>query len=304
VSTNTGGIKTYMVTDDRLSVLIIAADYVATIAIAVTAIAIDNYLVTFLAIALIAGRQVAFLNLLHSAAHYSLFSNRKTNDRVDLMFGYLIFDAVRPYRSYHLLHHRQFNRKDPDRFDYLVDRLQAHDSGALRRTWEAILKPLLGVDGLGFVRFTIEQAQENPWWTLRLAVYWTVLVAGFWWMGWLRYLVIYWIFPMVWLYPVFYNWGELSDHFAVKDDTRNQQGFFYSLFLKGHELYHATHHRYPRIPFYRVKAATRFLNAQGEEFEETRGVIDFIRILYKRKRDVEAVPSEPAQLIEAQVPAG
>lgn len=281
-STKGVDIKPFMVVDDRISALIIAADYVVTIAIAVAAIMVGHPLVTLLAMALIAGRQVAFLNLLHAAAHHSLFSTKRANDRVDLILGYLIFDAVRPYRSYHLLHHRSFNRKDPDRFEYLEERLQGHDDGPWRRTWEVVIKPLLGSDGMSFIRCTVEQARENPWWTLRLAVYWTVVVAVFWWAGWLVYLLLYWIIPLLWLYPVFYNWGELTDHYAVNEDARNQQGFFYSLFIKGHEMYHAVHHRYPRIPFYRIKAASRHLSSAGETFEETRGPLDFVRILYRR----------------------
>lgn len=278
-----GDIKPFMVIDDRLSAAVIVAEYVVTIAIIVAAIMIGNPIVSLIAMALVAGRQVAFLNLLHAAAHYSLFSKKKLNDGVDIMFGYLIFDAVRPYRSYHLQHHREFNRKDPDRFEYLDDRLRGHNDRPLRRTWEVIIKPFLGTDGFNYVRFTIEQARENPWWTLRLAIYWTALVAAFWVAGWLKYLLLYWLLPLVWLYPVFYNWGELTDHFAVKEDARVQQGLFYSLFLKGHEMYHAVHHKYPRIPFYRIKAATKYLSANGETFEETRGLVDFVRILYRRK---------------------
>lgn len=279
--------KEFMAIDDRRAVLTIIAAYVITIAIIVLAVVASHPLVTILALPLIAGRQVAFLNLLHAAAHHSLFSKRDTNYSIDLIVGYPIFDAVRPYRSYHLRHHREFTRKDPDRFDYLDDRLLGHDDGPWRRTWHAIIKPLLGSDGISFVRFTVEQARENPWWTVRLVAYWIVVGTIFWWAGWLGYLLLYWILPMVWLYPVFYNWGELSDHYAVKDDVRSQRGLFYLLFLKGYEMYHAVHHQYPRIPFYRIKAASRHLKSVGQNFEETRGVVDFVKILYLR------VPAEP-----------
>jgi fatty acid desaturase len=274
--------KSFMAIDDRLSVLIIAADYAITIAIALLAIKAHHPLITIVAVPLIAGRQVAFLNLVHAAAHHSLFSKRRTNYSVDLFIGYPIFDAVRPYRSYHLLHHREFTRKDPDRFDYLEERLEGHDDGWWRRTWEVIIKPICGFDGIAFVRATVDQARDNPWWALKLGAYWIVVVGTFWWAGWLSYLLLYWILPLVWLYPVFYNWAELSDHFAVKNEARNQRGLFYLLFIKGHEMYHAVHHRYPRIPFYRVRAAGRYLSSVGENIEETRGVLDFVRILYRR----------------------
>jgi fatty acid desaturase len=48
-------------------------------------------------------------------------------------------------------------------------------------------------------------------------------------------------------------------------------------------MYHAVHHRYPRIPFYRVRAANRYLHSIGEHIEESRGVVDFMRILCRRQ---------------------
>ncbi|MGH9969961.1 MAG: fatty acid desaturase [Pyrinomonadaceae bacterium] len=280
-----GDMKAFMVIDDRLAVLIIAADYAITIAIVLLAIIAHHPLVTILAIPLIAGRQVAFLNLVHAAGHHSLFSKRDTNYSVDLFVGYLIFDAVRPYRSYHLQHHREFTRKEQDRFDYLEERLPGHHDGPWRRTWEVIIKPVFGFATFDFVRAVVVQAQGNPWWAWRLAAYWIVVVSAFWWAGWLGYLLLYWFLPLVWLYPVFYSWAELSDHYAVKEDARNQRGLFYLLFIKGHEMYHAVHHRYPRIPFYRIRAASRYLSSIGENLEETRGVVDFVKILYRRPPD-------------------
>jgi fatty acid desaturase len=287
-STANGGINAFMGVDDRRAILIIAGDYAILMAIILLAIAAHHPLATVVAIPLIAGRQVALLNLVHAAAHHSLFSKRDDNYRVDLVVGYPIFDSVRAYRSYHLPHHREFIRKDEDRFDYLEDRLRGHDDGPWRRTWEAIIKPIAGRATIGFIRAVVDQARDNTWWAWRLGVYWVVVFAFFWWQGWIGYLLLYWFLPMVWLYPVLYEWAELSDHFAAKDETRNQRGLFYLLFLKGHETYHAAHHRYPRVPFYRIKAASRYLNSIGENFEETRGVVDFVRILYRR------LPAKPA----------
>lgn len=141
-ASRTAGVKPFMVVDNRMSLLIIAADYLVVIASICIAVVLDHPIVTISAIALIAGRQVAFLNLVHAAAHYSLLSNRKMNDRVDLVVAYLIFDGVRPYRSNHLPHHRLFNRKDLGRFEYLDDRINGQDERFWRPTWEVFVKPL------------------------------------------------------------------------------------------------------------------------------------------------------------------
>ncbi len=275
------GIDEFTAIDDRLSLLIIAAAYASTVAIASLALVVDHPLLTFAAITLIAGRQVAFLNLVHAAAHYTLFSKRKVNNSVDLLIGYPIFDSVRPYRSYHLQHHRDVARKSPDRFDYLSEQLPEPDAGPWRRTWVVIVKPLCGVAGVDFLRATVDAARENPWLGFKLVAYWFVVIAAFWRAGWLGYLLLYWLLPLVWLYPVFYFWAEMTDHYAVQDEARNQRGLFYSLFIKGHEMYHAVHHRHPRIPFYRIKAASSYLSSLGQHIEESRGVVDFVRILYR-----------------------
>jgi len=279
--------------DDRLSLAIILADYAAVIAITAIAITLHHPLITLCAIVLVAGRQVAFLNLVHAAAHYSLFSNRTANNKVDLLVAYPIFDSVRPYRSYHLQHHRDIARKSADRFDYLYDQLPEADASWLRRTWAVIVKPLAGAAAIDFVRATLDSMRENRRLGLKLSSYWLLVIAALWRAGGLEYLLVYWFIPLIWLYPVFYFWAEISDHYAVHEEARNQRGMFYSLFIKGHEMYHAVHHLHPRIPFYRIRAASRYLRSIGEEIEESRGLVDFLKILY-RPKPATAIAEDPA----------
>jgi fatty acid desaturase len=103
--------------DDRLAFLIIVADYAAIVGIALVAIIANHPLTTMVAMACIAGRQVAFLNLVHAAAHHTLFSKRRIDNWIDPVIGYPILTLVRPYRLFHLLHHRDIAKKSPDRFD-------------------------------------------------------------------------------------------------------------------------------------------------------------------------------------------
>jgi fatty acid desaturase len=279
------GLHELTTADDRLAILIIVADYAAIVGIAVLAIMAHHPLTTLAAIGCIAGRQVAFLNLVHAAAHCTLFSKRNFNNRIDPVIGYPILTLLRPYRLFHLLHHRDIARKSPDRFDYLHAQLPGSDADTWSRVWHVIVKPLLGWAAFDFVRGAIRGALKNPQVGWKLVAYWIVLIAGFWRLGWLGYFVTYWIVPLVWLYPVFFFWAEMSDHYGVRDEARNQRGLFYSLFIKGHEMYHAVHHRYPRIPFYRVRAANRYLRAMGEHIEESRGLVDLVRILCHSTRE-------------------
>ena len=267
--------------DDRLAMAAIAGNYGSVVAVAILAHWIAHWAVTAAAIIVIAGRQMAIQNLLHAAAHRSLFSNRKANDHVDLFLGFPLFDTVRSYRSGHLRHHRDVTRKEPDRFDYIEIHLAPPQSPLWRRTWKVVLGPLLGAAGWRFIRNTAEALWEEPRFAGRLAAYWLAAGGGFYLTGGLSYLVLYWLFPLVWLYPIFDRWAAITDHHATRDEARNQRGFFYSFLLKGHEMYHAVHHIYPHIPFYRMRAAHRHLAAAGFQMEETRGIRDFIKILHR-----------------------
>ena len=271
------GLHELTAADDRLALLIIIADYAAIVGIALLAIVVHHPLTTLVAIGCIAGRQVAFLNLVHAAAHYTLFSKKRINNWIDLVIGYPILVRIRPYRLFHLLHHRDIALRSPDRFDYLYAQLPRPDADTWLRAWHVIVKPLLGWAGVGFVWGAIRGALKNPRVGLKLGVYWIVLIVGFWRVGWLGFFVTYWIVPLVWLYPVFFFWAEMTDHYAVRDEARNQCGLFYALFIKGHEMYHAVHHRYPRIPFYRIRAANSYLRSMGENIEESRGFVNFVR---------------------------
>ena len=115
-----------------------------------------------------------------------------------------------------------------------------------------------------------------------LVAFWTVvgLVAG--WYGWLWPIFVYWIVPLVWLYPVLDIWSELSDHLDATAESRNQEGVFFNAIVKGHETFHAVHHLYPSVPYYRLRDLNDDLQRRGIVIESARGPLDFLRIVYGR----------------------
>jgi fatty acid desaturase len=267
--------------DDWRAFASIAFDYAVILAVAVTASWIDHAAVTLVAIVIIAGRQSAFQGLVHSACHFSLFSRRKRNETLEFLFAYPILDSVSVYRRQHLEHHRAFELKTPDRFDYLLGSLQLSWRGWWARTWVVFLLPLLGQAGYRFLADAIGTYSENRVAAVKLALYWAALLAVLWYCGWLWQFFLYWIVPLVWLSPVFDIWAELSDHLGARGESRNQEGFFYSAFLKGHETYHAVHHLYPFVPYYRLRELHDALQKQGIAMENSRGPADFLRIAYR-----------------------
>ena len=65
----------------------ILLDY-AVIALAIAiAVAADQPAVSVIAILLVAGRQVALTNIMHSAAHYVFFSPKRWNEALELFYA-------------------------------------------------------------------------------------------------------------------------------------------------------------------------------------------------------------------------
>ena len=274
-------VKPFRSIDDRRAITCIALDYAVVFAIAGLASWIDWIPLTLFALVIIAGRQSALQGLVHSACHFSLFSKKERNETLQFLFAYPVLDSVPLYREQHLAHHRDFARKTRDRFDYLHDVLELSRDGPWARTWVVFIKPLLGHAGYVFVGDVVRTYAGNPSHAFKLVAYWAALLGAAWWFGCLWSLLIYWVVPLVWLYPVLDIWAEMSDHLDAKDETRNQAGFFYSALLKGHETYHAVHHLYPSVPFYRLRDLHDRLQEKGVVMENSRGPLDFLGIVYR-----------------------
>ena len=277
--------------DDRIAFAFIALDYAVVVAAAVLAAHVRIPLVTAAAIVIIAGRQAAMMNLMHAASHYSLFGHKSDNDFYDFLYAWLILDSVLLYRPSHLEHHRDILLRSPDRFNFLHGELRLPSQTRWQRTWTVFVRPILGYSAWSFVSETAKAFREMPRVARRIGVYWCALIASFAALGLLREFLLFWVLPLVYLYPILTLWAEISDHFATAFDVRNQHGLFYEILLKSHEKYHWVHHHYPYVPFYRLAALHETLTASGIVVDESRGPRDFLRIVYS-----PAISSEPCAI--------
>jgi fatty acid desaturase len=75
-----------------------------------------NPLTVVVALFVIGTRQLGFAIVMHEAAHYALFENRKLNDWAgNWLAAYPIWSDTKPYRRYHLQHHAKTGtEEDPD----------------------------------------------------------------------------------------------------------------------------------------------------------------------------------------------
>lgn len=96
------------------------AIWVVILAALAAAIRLDHLLVTVIAFAVIAGRQLALNNMVHEASHYLLTRNKKWNDLIsDIFFAAPHLISTEGYRGKHLPHHSHLGHPpDDDEFKY------------------------------------------------------------------------------------------------------------------------------------------------------------------------------------------
>ncbi len=75
-----------------------------------------NLLTIIIALFIIGTRQLGLTVLMHEAAHWTLFSNKRVNDwAANWLCAYPAWADLRPYRAYHLQHHtNNWTDEDPD----------------------------------------------------------------------------------------------------------------------------------------------------------------------------------------------
>ena len=101
---------------DWINVVSISLNWLQIIAAMALFFYFPNVLTFLLSVIVIGSRQFALAVLAHDGAHNLLFSNEKINDFISQWFcAFPLFSDNRPYRPYHLAHHRfTESENDPD----------------------------------------------------------------------------------------------------------------------------------------------------------------------------------------------
>ena len=101
---------------DWINVVSISSNWLQILAAMALFFYFPNILTFLFSVVVVGTRQFALAVLAHDAAHNLLFSNAKINDLAAQWFcAFPIFSDNRPYRPYHLAHHRfTETENDPD----------------------------------------------------------------------------------------------------------------------------------------------------------------------------------------------
>jgi fatty acid desaturase len=219
---------------------------------------------------LISALQSHLTILLHEGAHYLLHPNRRVNDLLADICGMPILMTVRNYRTYHLAHHEHSGDpdKDPERRIYAA---MGYDYKPYQRRRDLISMLLKDLFLVNLFRFStglstfMKSHHNRPVLTLRDGVRFIGFVAlpigAAASIGLLLEVLVLWFLPLLTLTFLLIKLHGMGEHSGAVGPTEFQRtwhhqpnpivDFFIYPIRSG---FHLTHHTYPGIPWYNMKA--------------------------------------------------
>lgn len=241
-----------------------------------------NPLSYLLAATIIAGRQHALLVLAHDAAHFRISSHSLINDFMSDFFAAIpAFFDTKMYRLHHAKHHRFLNTdNDPDwsrkrgrpEWQFPISKmfiLKTYPkfiifNGAAE--WMTLSLFFSGILPLNTI-FKGDQRKQF----LKRVVYFGIAAAIFTYMGVWKEFFMYWVVPLLFVFPSFQRVRSVAEHFGLKCDhelnsSRNVLAPWYeTMFFAPHSVnYHLTHHIFPGVPFYNLKRLNKLMMTDTE----------------------------------------
>jgi len=254
------------------ALLTIAGEYaIITIAIAAATVPDTGWPVKVLAILVIGARQYALGEaLLHEASHWHLSNSKSVNDLLGSLLAWPAFTSLTAYRRFHNRLHHGLDIADPENSiwgDYEDWGLPAPSrrlnfAGAF---WLLVLRPAVGLTGMMHLSKTVQDFSYD--FDLRetrlMLTAWAVVIVGATYFFMWPELILYWLIPYTFIFSTLNYWSEVGDHYRVRGaKTRSDLNWVVNTFISHNIGYHALHHRYSSIPWFRLPEAYRTHNAE------------------------------------------
>ena len=214
--------------------------------------------------------------VLHEASHYNLFRSRHLHHRLQFLYAWPFMQTMNDYQAEHLAHHKYLmTERDQTSLDYKMYGLAKREPN-LFFIW--FIKPFTFYPTWHYLRHGNAALDRANW--LPLGLFWIAVGGLFVALGQAQYFLLYWIVPLLWVYPILNYWSEIEEHYNTSDGSRSNLSRVIN-FLTHNEGYHTVHHRYPTIPFYNLpKAHAAFV---GDESDISRGFLDTYRQLQAKR---------------------
>jgi len=227
---------------------------------------IPGPLVYVFALVIIGSRMRALANLLHEAAHFKLFRNRKLNDVAGrALCAWPILINYKRYVADHKLHHRNLWRNDQDPDLALYTLTKTEDSSRGRQSFAAFVGKhvlLVIIPVMPMWRLCRDAMGSRG----RLVTVWLVAMTGLvlsltWRSVATEVVVSCWIVPWLTAFQCISYWAELGEHGGLRQygsswGSRNWRGNVVTRWLIGShsdDLYHLLHHWFPTVPHHRLR---------------------------------------------------
>lgn len=251
-----------------------------------------NLMSCMVALAVLAGRQLALAILMHDASHSSLFKSKWLNDHLaDWLCAKAIWNDLHKFRTHHMRHHaKTASIDDPDLS--LVADYPTTKASLMRK----FLRDLVGITGLKFTLGRIMMDAELLKWTVANDVTWlpregkkwfdypvaflknssgTIIVnlamlCSLWLAG---YPQLYLLWPLAYLtpFPLFIRIRSMAEHAgtlnsnnALTNTRTTKAGWLARAFVAPIRVnYHMEHHLMATVPFFRLPKMHQMLRARG-----------------------------------------
>ncbi|WP_426441346.1 fatty acid desaturase [Bradyrhizobium genosp. P] len=268
-------------TDNVTAVAYIAKDYAIMAACALATVYLSWWLYP-LAVLMIGAHQRGLTTISHDAAHRTLARNTIWNNVLGILFAaYPLFQRHWAYRISHVyLHHPNLGdpEKDPDLKFFLASGVYDVQSPG-RYDFTIIWKPILGGATVAYLqylwknRFSITDIEDQKLDrssilidTYGFYVFWIAILVGFYALGLIHILVLFWIVPYLTTFQILGWFVEIAEHSPMCETettnvhlTRNRKGTLLERVIFGVNLdqYHLEHHLSPGIPFWHLPKAQK-----------------------------------------------
>ena len=280
-----------MAPSDLRGALAVAGDWAFVGAALALVGAWPNVVTVAVALVVLGGRQLGFSNLMHEAAHRTLFRTRLLNDVVgEWLCAGPVWADLRRYRKHHLAHHAfTGTAKDPDLC--LVTPFPTTRASLLRK----VARDLTGVAGLkrlvaiflmdterlsytasgGARRLGPADRPAGTWrrGARRMApfVVSQSVLFGLCWVAGAPWLYAVWLAALLTTYSLFLRVRAIAEHSCTGEgpaafpSTRTTEaGWLARLTVAPHGVnYHLEHHALMSVPFFRLPAFHRLLRERG-----------------------------------------
>ncbi len=262
---------------DWINVVSISMNWLQILAAMALFFYFPNVLTFLLSVIVIGSRQFALAVLAHDGAHNLLFSNEKINDFVSQWFcAFPLFSDNRPYRPYHLAHHRfTESENDPDlslsapfpitkaSFRRKVIRDLTGQTGFKR--YSIALKSIFSSEADNFAgRIKKISDKISGFFISNLVIF--SLIAIF--SHWSIYFLLWWI-PAFTYYSLIVRIRNIAEHSVTPGDTnlnntRTTKASLITRYLlvPHHVNFHLEHHLFTNCPWYNLPKVHEMLKGE------------------------------------------